>query len=326
MHRLILFLIFLLGLPSVIFADDYDNEDFYKLEMQRLIKELRLAAREKNPRFGVIGNGGVNLYNPWAYAENAEENAENALKLVDGILIESLNFGYDYEDEKKTPDKSREYFLGALTLAREKGIVLFNIDYCCDMRNKSLARALSKQDGFINFFAKRELDELPLVKLNENAVTSFIDCKNFAVLLNPHKFFSKEIYLDKLRKSNYDLLIIDGYFGDNFLQKDDVVNLKCKPNGERRLVYCYMSVGEAENYRWYWNESYEKNAPKWLAERNENWEGNYKAKYWLEPWHKILYSGKDSYLSKIFDAGFDGVFLDVIDAFEYFEDLENPEE
>ena len=53
---------------------------------------------------------------------------------------------------------------------------------------------------------------------------------------------------------------------------------------------------------------------------NENW-GSYKVKYWLESWHKIIYSGEMSYLSQILNAGFDGVFLDVVDAFEYFEDL-----
>ena len=52
---------------------------------------------------------------------------------------------------------------------------------------------------------------------------------------------------------------------------------------------------------------------------NEHWAGNYKVKYWLEPWHAILYKGDNSYLSKILNAGFDGVFLDVIDAFAYFE-------
>ena len=30
--------------------------------------------------------------------------------------------------------------------------------------------------------------------------------------------------------------------------------------------------------------------------------------------------GKDSYLQKIIQAGFDGVYLDIVDAFEYFED------
>ncbi|MCD6345902.1 MAG: hypothetical protein J7L96_00635 [Bacteroidales bacterium] len=36
-------------------------------------------------------------------------------------------------------------------------------------------------------------------------------------------------------------------------------------------------------------------------------------------WKKILLEQEDSYLDKIMAAGFDGVYLDIIDAFEYWE-------
>lgn len=326
MRRLILVLAFLLSLPFPGIAFESSGEDFYKLEMQRLMQELRFAALKKNPHFGVIGNGGSNLYNPEAYAKNNELNAKNAIALVDGVLIESLNFGFDFEDNKRTPALERSFFLQSLELAKEQGIALFNIDYCTDKSKQRKGETLSREAGFLNLSAKRNLDEAPLVKLNEKAVTSLHDCKNFLALLNPHKFSFKDNYLNKLKNSNYDLLIIDGYFEGEFLTAEDVVSLKRKPNGQPRLVYCYMSLGEAEDYRWYWNREYESKSPDWLAAENENWEGNYKVKYWLEPWHKIIYGGEDSYLSKILAAGFDGVFLDVIDAFEYFEDLENKDE
>ena len=43
--------------------------------------------------------------------------------------------------------------------------------------------------------------------------------------------------------------------------------------------------------------------------------------YWTKSWRDILFGSKDSYLDKILNAGFDGVYLDVVDAYEYFEDL-----
>lgn len=322
MLKLILFVILLLSFPFPCAALENSNKDFYKLEMQRLIGEVRTAAKAKNPSFGVICNGGTNLYNPLAYSENNDENAKKALKLVDGVLIESLNFGYNYNDDTRTPNETRQFLLASTEFVKKHGIVMFNIDYCSKIQNKILAALFSKKDGFIYFSAKRGLDELRVTQLNEKSITCLRDCKNFCVLLNPHKFLSKEIYLDKLKKSNYDLLILDGYFGGNFLHRDDVSSLKHKPNGERRLIYCYMSIGEAEPYRWYWEKSYETALPEWIAGKNENW-GSYKIKYWLEPWHKIIYSGDNSYLSQILNAGFDGVFLDVIDSFAYFEELEN---
>jgi cysteinyl-tRNA synthetase len=56
-----------------------------------------------------------------------------------------------------------------------------------------------------------------------------------------------------------------------------------------------------------------------MAEENPEWEGNYKVKYWEKEWQDIIFGNEDSYLQKILDAGFDGVYLDIIDAFEYFE-------
>jgi cysteinyl-tRNA synthetase len=52
---------------------------------------------------------------------------------------------------------------------------------------------------------------------------------------------------------------------------------------------------------------------------NPDWPGNYKVKYWETDWQNIIYKNSDSYLNKILTAGFDGVYLDIIDAFEYYE-------
>ena len=52
---------------------------------------------------------------------------------------------------------------------------------------------------------------------------------------------------------------------------------------------------------------------------NPNWAGNFKVKYWNTEWQNIIYGNDNSYLKKILNAGFDGVYLDIIDAFEYYE-------
>ena len=40
---------------------------------------------------------------------------------------------------------------------------------------------------------------------------------------------------------------------------------------------------------------------------------------WNKDWQNIIYGNENSYLNKIIDANFDGVYLDIIDAFEYYE-------
>ncbi|NOX86519.1 MAG: hypothetical protein GXO86_11260, partial [Chlorobi bacterium] len=82
---------------------------------------------------------------------------------------------------------------------------------------------------------------------------------------------------------------------------------------------CYMSIGEAEDYRYYWQPDWKPGNPSWLDKENPDWEGNYKVKYWDKGWQGIIFGNDGSYLKKILDAGFDGVYLDIIDAFEYFE-------
>jgi cysteinyl-tRNA synthetase len=100
---------------------------------------------------------------------------------------------------------------------------------------------------------------------------------------------------------------------------DEIEQLKNKANGGKRIVVSYMSIGEAENYRYYWRQEWNQKRPAWLDAENPNWSGNFKVKYWDVEWQKIIYGNDDSYLKKIIDAHFDGVYLDIIDAFEYYE-------
>jgi len=126
--------------------------------------------------------------------------------------------------------------------------------------------------------------------------------------------------LGAIGATNYDLLILDLFFNDGrVFSKEQINQLKRKANGGRRLVIAYMSIGEAENYRYYWKEEWASNPPSWLDEENPNWKGNYKVRYWDSNWQHIIYGNTDSYLQKIISAGFNGVYLDLVDAFEYYE-------
>jgi cysteinyl-tRNA synthetase len=106
-----------------------------------------------------------------------------------------------------------------------------------------------------------------------------------------------------------------------------IATLKDSPSGPKILL-AYMSIGEAEDYRFYWNPDWDADgdgqpdadAPAWLDVVNPDWKGNYKIRYWDPGWQAIIYGGPDSYLDKIIAAGFDGVYLDIIDAYGYYEE------
>jgi len=112
---------------------------------------------------------------------------------------------------------------------------------------------------------------------------------------------------------------MDLFFDDVSFTSTEIEALKIKENGGTRLVISYMSIGEAEDYRYYWNDSWNNNKPEWLDRENPDWEGNYKVRYWVKEWQNIIYGNESSYIYKIIMAGFDGIYLDIIDAFEYFE-------
>lgn len=133
-----------------------------------------------------------------------------------------------------------------------------------------------------------------------------------------------------------DLLVTD-YSQDGSLSGawtvDQISALRRGPDGRRRIVLAYLSIGEAENYRAYWRAHWGVVAPSWLGPENTEWKGNYAVRYWHPGWQKVIMDPTPSlmqrlgerwlpsmfprpYLDLILEAGFDGVYLDKIDGFE----------
>lgn len=91
-----------------------------------------------------------------------------------------------------------------------------------------------------------------------------------------------------------------------------------------KKLIAYLNIGFAEEWRDYWNSSWsETDHPEWLEwVEYPGWPGEYFVKYWhssaWEPggWVDILKAEID----KIIDMGFDGVRLDNIDSYTYWED------
>ena len=90
-----------------------------------------------------------------------------------------------------------------------------------------------------------------------------------------------------------------------------------------KVPVCYLSIGEAEDYRWYWQSEWDTNPPAWLGPENPDWPGNYKVRFWDPEWQAIIFDN----IRTIVDQGFGGLYLDIVDGYYYWseETPENPQ-
>jgi cysteinyl-tRNA synthetase len=120
---------------------------------------------------------------------------------------------------------------------------------------------------------------------------------------------------ERIGETAFDLLVLSiGAAGGS---REVVEKLKHSPGGEK-IVLCYMSIGQAEDYRFYWQREWYQDPPAWLDEPDPEWAGDYWVRYWDPEWQAIIYGSPESYLDRILALGFDGVYLDRVDTYEYY--------
>ena len=302
----------------------------YKKEMRAFVQGISAYARGIKPGFIVIPQNGHELVTTDGAPASPPDTTY--LNAINGVGREDLFYGYATDDLATAAD-TRDKIILYMEIAKANGVRPLVTDYCSTRANvdDSYARNLAK--GYASFAAdSRELDRIPAypaatapMSVNTGNVTTLAGAKNFLYLLNSSVMFAtKADFLAALAATNYDAFVIDLFFDDANLGQvaftaAEIATLRTKPGGGSRLVIAYMSIGEAESYRSYWNTGWKLIPPPWLEKENPDWPGNYKVRYWDLAWQAIIFGSDASYLKKILDAGFDGTYLDIIDAFEYFE-------
>ena len=126
----------------------------------------------------------------------------------------------------------------------------------------------------------------------------------------------QDLDLTKAAASPFDVLVVDyarDGTDDTALKPKDLALLQTKPDGRRRLVLAYLSVGEAESYRYYWHKSWKRDKPAWLLGENPEWDENYAVCFWDPGWQQLICGAPDAYLDRILAQGFDGIYLDKCD-------------
>ena len=120
----------------------------------------------------------------------------------------------------------------------------------------------------------------------------------------------------RIGASNADLVVIDYAIDGTQIHTPAELSLMRGPDS--KLIVSYLSIGEAEAYRSYRQPGWDNNPPPFLAASNPEWPDKYKVRYREPAWQEIIFR----YVDDIVKAGFNGVYLDIIDADQYWEEID----
>lgn len=151
---------------------------------------------------------------------------------------------------------------------------------------------------------------------NPSPVTSLSQARNILVVDANDAYPTKQDWLQALRKTNHDVLVIDPFHRDREpLTNAEVASLKTKNLGSRRLVLARLHVSEAADTRWYWKRDWTPGEPVWLGDEVNGRPGVHTVQYWHPGWRALVGQA----FAGIMDLGFDGVVLEGMEAYEPLE-------
>lgn len=284
-------------------------------KMQEFVINISDYARACDSDFIVIPQNGAEL----AFNNLAPEDGLSGsyLSAIDGIGIEELFYNGTY-----APDNERLTMLQQVVLSKQ----IMVSEYIAN--NNAVADAITKNlnEGFICFprtSGNYDYMLIPDSVTNENTndITTLADAKNYLYLISSSSYATRQEFIHAIAATNFDVVLIDLFYGDTRFSATEIQQLKTKANGGKRLVICYMNIGAAERYRYYWKSNWKLHHPNWLKKTYEGYEDEIWVKFWKKEWQEIIYGNDNSYTKKILDAGFDGVYLDNVEAyyFLYFD-------
>ena len=205
---------------------------------------------------------------------------------------------------------------------KEHGLKIISIDSCSS--EAELDEAIMNSAGFgslLYAFVKpetafRKIKKQPIINENARNIYKVADAANISFFIDDSLYDDKERFLQDIRDSNYDIVVIEPFFRHREpLSREDVDSLKFKKNGAKRLIFAKMNVSEANCRDYYWRNGWQIDKTPWLARASFTDSDAVITEYWNENWKKV--SGL--YFKGIVDSGYDGAFLTGLENHVYFE-------
>ena len=305
--------IFIAALVAIALAGCNKDEktDRDAARMQQFVIQISDYARGVKPGFIVIPQNGPEL--AFNATEPNDGTMSSYISAIDGIGIEEL-----FYDGKLAVDNER---LSMLRTLKSSSKIMVS-DYLSNNANIADAKQRNRNEGFIAFPRSAENYHYGLIPTDitdENAddILTLADAKNYLYLISTDNYATKQAMIQAIAATNYDMVLIDLFFEEVALSNSEINSLKTKANGAKRLAIAYISIGSAENWRYYWKSGWKRGNPSWLKKKYDGYSDEIWVEFWNEEWQHIIFGNNDSYIKKIIDAGFDGAYLDNVEAY-YF--------
>jgi len=294
-------------------GDDEDDEitDENAVRMQDFVKNISSYARTIKPNFIIIPQNGMEL--AFNDTDPNEGVMSSYISAINGVGVEEL-----FYDGSLSPDNERLSMLRKL----KSSVTVMVSDYVENNANIADAIQRNKNEGFISFprsFDNYDYLLIPTTVTDENSndIVKLSDAKNYLYLISSDRFDTKQEMISAIAATNYDVALIDLFFNGQPFTSEEIQLMRTKKNGGKRLLIAYISIGSAEKYRYYWQSGWKKGNPSWIKKNYEGYPDEFWVEYWNPEWQNIIYGNNQSYIKQIIDAGFDGAYLDNVEAY-YF--------
>lgn len=302
----------------------------YREELRRFVINVGRYARALNPDFKIIAEDALGLViKPDPEDDTIQFPAKTFIRNIDGLLQREIATLVTKAELAKEAIQLRD---DTLIAAQNMGLKVLALEFAEDIGTIDGAIDDDNKRAMVPFVARTPAlshipeHPMPIFGANAQSVANIDEIQNFLYLENTQGFGSKDHYIQALRETSYDLVIVDVYHGRDPLTRTEVENLKFKKTGGQRLVLAMMDITTAASYLYYWQENWKEGSPAFIDAPLRSDPDRYRTHYWDLPWQSLFYGDANSYVSGIVQLGFDGVVIRGLNGWRYYETGEIEEE
>ena len=320
----------LLGDTNIILDIPIKQIPNYRDEMRKIIEELSGYARSRTPGFTILTFGGFDLFT-WSQREfNLTELKRPAVMKPEQVAETELPVGFPMRRYQQRVDGFilDGFFCSPIRVPiadveamRAQSLKALSVDHCPAERVQSVFQQARKEGivAHVDADLKRQYSDVPNVRPNpENSanVQDITAAKSMLINLDNKKYGNKADWLLALKNTNYDILVVDGFYnGNQALTKAEVNGLKFKKIGARRQVLAWIEIGQASDDKYYWQREWQVGNPSWVHALDRANPGKYHVEFWNPAWKAIV--GKT--FSGLVDLGFDGIVISGVEGYRRWE-------